>query len=452
MPRCLPAEPMDGVEIITFGCRLNAAESQAMRRLADGAGLGNAIVVNTCAVTAEAERQARQAIRRARREHPDARIIVTGCAATLAPERYAALAEVDLVLDNQAKLRPESYALQSPAPTLPRLRRGSLPPPLAGEGLRAPRPNGPPPPQAGEGWGGGATDEDASPRPVRARAYLQVQQGCDHRCTFCIIPYARGPSRSVPFATIVADARCLVGEGVREIVLTGVDLTAYGADLPDRPSLGEMVRQLLAAVPELPRLRLSSLDPSEIDAALWALLGDEKRLMPQLHLSLQSGDDLILKRMKRRHSRADAIAAAHRARALRPELALGADLIAGFPTEDEDMFRRSLDIVEECGIAFLHVFPYSPRPGTPAARMPQLDPAVVRERAARLRAAGSAALTAELSRRVGSASDVLIEGPGRGRADCYAAVRFDAALETGWVARMRFTAADGGSLIGVPAA
>jgi threonylcarbamoyladenosine tRNA methylthiotransferase MtaB len=431
---------MDGVEIITFGCRLNAAESRAMRRLADGAGLCNAIVVNTCAVTAEAERQARQAIRRARREHPEARIIVTGCAATLAPERYAALAEVDLVLDNQAKLRPESYAL-APHPN---------PRPAGGErGPAVPRPNGPPPPQAGEGGGGGAIDEHNS-RPRRARAYLQVQQGCDHRCTFCIIPYARGPSRSVPFATIVADARCLVAEGVREIVLTGVDLTAYGADLPGQPSLGEMVRHLLAAVPELPRLRLSSLDPSEIDEALWALLGEEKRLMPQLHLSLQAGDDLILKRMKRRHSRAEAIATARRARALRPDLALGADLIAGFPTEDEDMFRRSLDIVEECGIAFLHVFPYSPRPGTPAARMPQLDPAVVRERAARLRAAGSAALSAELSRRVGSASEVLIEGPGRGRADCYAAVRFEAAFEAGSVHHMRFVATSGPNLVGVP--
>src|SRR5207302_596217 len=267
----------------------------------------------------------------------------------------------------------------------------------------------------------------------RARGYLQVQQGCDHRCTFCIIPYARGPSRSVPCEAIAAGARRLTAEGVREIVLTGVDLTAYGADLPGLPTLAQMVRRLLAAVPELPRLRLSSLDPSEIDEALWVLLGEEPRLMPHLHLSLQSGDDLILKRMKRRHTRAEAIAAARRARALRPEIALGADLIAGFPTESEDMFRRSLDIVEECGIAFLHVFPYSPRPGTPAARMPQLDPAVVRERAGRLRATGTTALTAEVSRRVGSESDVLIEGPGRGRADCYAAVRFDAGLDPGTV-------------------
>jgi threonylcarbamoyladenosine tRNA methylthiotransferase MtaB len=454
MPRCSPVEPMDGVEIVTFGCRLNAAESEVMRRLADGAGLGNAVIVNTCAVTAEAERQARQAIRRARREHPEARIIVTGCAATLAPERYAALAEVDLVLDNQAKLRPESFGRVSAltSPTSPRL---SPPPGAERELVR--RPPFPSPPFRGEREGPiaqrreGEVGIQAAPRSLpRARGYLQVQQGCDHRCTFCIIPYARGPSRSIPLDTILTEARRLLAEGVREIALTGVDLTAYGADLPGGPSLGQMVRRLLAAVPELPRLRLSSLDPSEIDEPLWALLGGEKRLMPHLHLSLQSGDDLILKRMKRRHSRAQAIAAARRARALRPELALGADLIAGFPTESEGMFRRSLDIVEECGIAFLHVFPYSPRPGTPAARMPQLDPAVVRERAARLRAAGTAALAAELSRRVGGDGAVLIEGPGRGRADCYAAVRFDAALETGSVRHMRFVAASGAHLVGVP--
>ena len=428
----------DNIEIITFGCRLNAFESDVIRRLAGEAGLRDTIIVNTCAVTAEAERQARQAIRRARREQPHARIIVTGCAATLDPARYAALAEVDLVLDNDAKLRLESYAIAPHPNPLP--AGGETEPavpvkplaPLAGRG-RDPR----------EAWEGEGR--------VRSRAYLQVQQGCDHRCTFCIIPYARGPSRSVPLGALVAEARALLAAGYREIVLTGVDLTAYGADLPGRPSLGQMVRRLLAAVPELPRLRLSSLDPSEIDDALWRLLGDEPRLMPHLHLSLQAGDDLILKRMKRRHSRAQAIAAARHARALRPDIALGADLIAGFPTETEEMFRHSLDIVEECGIAFLHVFPYSPRPGTPAARMPQLDPAVVRERAARLRAAGAAALQTELAGRIGHDSDVLIEAAGRGRADCYAAVRFDGALETGEVRRMRFTAADAGNLIGVPA-
>jgi threonylcarbamoyladenosine tRNA methylthiotransferase MtaB len=385
------------------------------------------VIVNTCAVTAEAERQARQAIRRARREHPNARIIVTGCAATLAPDRYAALPEVDLVLDNTAKLKPESYSGLSPHPPL--AEASGSPSPAVRE--RVPEAK----PRAGEG--------------VRARAYLQVQQGCDHRCTFCIIPYARGPSRSVPLDHIIAEARALLAAGYREIVLTGVDLTAYGTDLPEKPTLGQMVRRLLAAIPELPRLRLSSLDPSEVDDDLWDALADEPRLMPHLHLSLQSGDDLILKRMKRRHSRAQAIAAARRAHGLRPDIALGADLIAGFPTETEEMFRRTLDIVAECGIAFVHVFPYSPRPGTPAARMPQLDPALVKERAARLRAAGVAALKTELLSRIGRDSDVLIEAPGRGRADCYAAVRFDAALDPGTVTRMRFAGAAVDALVGV---
>ena len=418
--------PSNNIEIVTFGCRLNAFESDVMRRLTAEAGLRHAVIVNTCAVTAEAERQARQAIRRARREHPNARIIVTGCASTLAPDRYAALPEVDLVLDNTAKLKPESYSGLSPHPPL--AEASGSPSPAVRE--RVPEAK----PRAGEG--------------VRARAYLQVQQGCDHRCTFCIIPYARGPSRSVPLDHIIAEARALLAAGYREIVLTGVDLTAYGTDLPEKPTLGQMVRRLLAAIPELPRLRLSSLDPSEIDGDLWDALADEPRLMPHLHLSLQSGDDLILKRMKRRHSRAQAIAAARRAHGLRPDIALGADLIAGFPTETEEMFRRTLDIVAECGIAFVHVFPYSPRPGTPAARMPQLDPALVKERAARLRAAGVAALKTELMSRIGRHSDVLIEAPGRGRADCYAAVRFDGALDPGTVTRMRFAAVQRDTLVG----
>src|SRR4051794_12045463 len=407
---------MSHLEIITFGCRLNAFESEGIRGAAAAAGLQDAVVVNTCAVTAEAERQARQAIRRARRAKPNARIIVTGCAATLSPERYAALSEVDLVLDNMAKLRPESYEWASP-------------PPLA--------------------------DDDAAPPRTRegprVRAYLQVQQGCDHRCTFCIIPYARGPSRSVPFASIVTEARALVAAGAREIVLTGVDLTAYGADLQEQPTLGQLVRQLLAALPELPRLRLSSLDPSEIDEPLWACLAGEARLMPHLHLSLQAGDDLILKRMKRRHSRGEAIATARRARRLRPDIAIGADLIAGFPTETEEMFRNSLDLVAECGIAFLHVFPYSPRPGTPAARMPQLDPALIRERAARLRAAGAAALQADLRARIGNDSEVLVERPGIGRADFYAPVDCPEDLPVGALMRLRFAAASGRQLVGVPA-
>jgi threonylcarbamoyladenosine tRNA methylthiotransferase MtaB len=436
MPRSSPADampmdamPMDavgGVQVITFGCRLNAFESDIIRRAAATAGLADAVIVNTCAVTAEAERQARQAIRRARREHPGARIIVTGCAATLAPERYAALGEVDLVLDNDAKLKAESYALETPTPTLPRL-----------QGREGPAP---------QAWEGGG-DAGATPR---TRAYLQVQQGCDHRCTFCIIPYARGPSRSVPLAGIIGQARELVASGVREIVLTGVDLTAYGADLPGAPSLGQMVQSLLAGVPELTRLRLSSLDPSEIDEPLWTLFGDEPRLMPHLHFSLQAGDDLILKRMKRRHTRADAIAAARRARALRPAVAIGADLIAGFPTETEEMFRRSLDLVEECGIAFLHVFPYSARPGTPAARMPQLDSPLVRERAARLRSAGAVALGADLAARIGSESAVLVERPGLGRAEFYASVELGGMHPVGSVRRMRMVGANGRNLVGVP--
>jgi threonylcarbamoyladenosine tRNA methylthiotransferase MtaB len=403
-------------EIITFGCRLNAFESEVIRRAAAAAGLTGAVIVNTCAVTVEAERQARQAIRRARRRYPEASIIVTGCAADIAPERYAALPEVDRVLDNRAKLRPRSY-----------LRGEAAPADLAETAA-----------DLVDGFEG------------KSRAFLQVQQGCDHRCTFCIIPYARGPSRSVPMGVIADQARRLVAAGYREIVLTGVDLTAYGADLPGKPSLGHMARRLLGAVPELDRLRLSSLDPAEIDAELWRLLAEEQRLMPHLHLSVQAGDDLILKRMKRRHLRADAINAARRARALRPEIALGADLIAGFPTETEEMFRRSLELIGECGLAFVHVFPYSPRPETPAVRMPQLPGPVIKERAARLRAAGNAALAAELSSRIGSETDVLIEQPGIGRAAFYAAVSFTAAGTEGSVRRMRLVGSNGRNLIGEP--
>jgi threonylcarbamoyladenosine tRNA methylthiotransferase MtaB len=401
-------------EVVTFGCRLNAFESEIIRRAATAAGLTGAVIVNTCAVTAEAERQARQAIRRARRRHPGARIIVTGCAAHLSPERYAALPEVDRVLDNQAKLWPQSYLSEEAA----------LPDPME---TRAP---------LVDGFEG------------KCRAFLEVQQGCDHRCTFCIIPYARGASRSVPIGVIADQARRLVAADYREIVLTGVDLTAYGADLPGRPSLGQMVRRLLAAVPELQRLRLSSLDPAEIDIELWRLLAEEERLMPHLHLSLQAGDDLILKRMKRRHSRDQSVAVAQRARALRPEVGLGADLIAGFPTETEEMFRHSLDLIGECGLAFVHVFPYSVRAGTPAARMPQLPAGVIKERAARLRAAGAAALAAELSTRVGSETDVLIERPGMGRAPFYAAVSLTAPGVVGSVQRMRLIEASGHHLLG----
>jgi threonylcarbamoyladenosine tRNA methylthiotransferase MtaB len=407
---------MDANELITFGCRLNRFESEIIRGAAAAAGLRGAVIINTCTVTAEAERQARQAIRRARREHPDARIIVTGCAAEIAPERYREMPEVDDVLDNRAKLDAASYL----APGTPLPDHDQMEPHLV------------------DGFEG------------KTRAFLQVQQGCDHRCTFCIIPFARGPSRSVPVGVVAEQARHLVAAGYREIVLTGVDLTAYGADLPGQPTLGQMVRRLLALVPGLPRLRLSSLDPAEIDVELWRLIAEEPRLMPHLHLSLQAGDDLILKRMKRRHSRSGAIAVARYAKELRPEMALGADLIAGFPTETEDMFRRSLDLIAECGLAFVHVFPFSPLPGTPAARMPPMPEAVVRERAARLRRAGEAALTAELKSRIGGETDVLIEQKGKGRASFYAAVVFTETGEVGGVRRMHLVGSNGPNLVGVP--
>jgi len=407
---------MSETEIITFGCRLNAFESEVIRRAAETAGLSDAIVINTCAVTAEAERQARQAIRRARRLRPEATIIVTGCAAEIAPEHFATMPGVDRVLGNRAKLEVRSYRPEGASPTDLEETASHLI----------------------DGFEG------------KSRAFLQVQQGCDHRCTFCIIPYARGPGRSVPMGVVADQARRLAAAGYREIVLTGVDLTAYGDDLPGTPSLGQMVRRLLAAVPELERLRLSSVDPAEIDAELWRLFAEESRLMPHLHLSLQAGDDLILKRMKRRHSRAEAIAVAQRVRALRPQVALGADLIAGFPTETEEMFQRSLDLVAECGLAFVHVFPYSARPGTPAARMPQLAHPLVKERAARLRAAGEAALAAELRSRVGGETDVLIERPGKGRAEFYAAVEFTEPGAAGSVRRMRLIDSNRNSLVGVP--
>ena len=399
---------MSDTEVITFGCRLNTFESEAIRRAAIAAGLSGAVIVNTCAVTAEAERQARQAIRRARRQHPAARIIVTGCAAEIAPDLYAGMPEVDQVLDNRAKLQAASYALESSTSPRPS-------PPLAGSD--------------GEDEVGGPTVLQTN---SRARAFLQVQQGCDHRCTFCVIPYARGPNRSVPIGMIADQARRLVAAGYREIVLTGVDLTGYGIDLPGKPRLGQMARRLLAVVPELERLRLSSLDPGEIDGDLWRLISEERRLMPHLHFSIQAGDDLILKRMRRRHSRTQAIMVARNARALRPEVALGADLI------------------DECGLAFVHVFPYSPRPGTPAARMPQLPVPVIKERAARLRQAGNAALVAELTARVGSETEVLIEQPGSGRAAFYAAVRFAAPADEGSICRMRLVGSEGRTLIGVP--
>jgi threonylcarbamoyladenosine tRNA methylthiotransferase MtaB len=406
-------------EVLTFGCRLNAFESEVIRGHAAAAGLGDAVIVNTCAVTKEAERQARQAIRRARRDHPAARLIVTGCAAQIDPARYAAMPEVDLVLGNEEKLRRESYA-----PGDARIAVGDI---MALTETAA---------HLVDGFEG------------RARAFIEVQQGCDHRCTFCIIPYGRGNSRSVPVGEIVRQAERLTQAGHRELVLTGVDITSFGGDLPGRPDLGQLCRRLLALVPGLERLRLSSLDPVEIDETLWRLIGEEKRLMPHLHLSVQAGDDMILKRMKRRHTRADALAACRRARDLRPEIALGADMIAGFPTEDEAMFARSLAFVEEAALDYLHVFPFSARPGTPAARMPQVPDNIVKERASRLRKAGSAATARALKARIGTVARVLVEKDGFGHSEHYAAVRFTGAAEVGSIAPVRIAEAVGDSLAG----
>ena len=397
------ATPSRGPEVITFGCRLNALESEVMRREAEAQGLEDLIIVHTCAVTAEAERQARQAIRRARRERPEARILVTGCSAQIEPARYAAMAEVDQVVGNAEKLRPALW--QSLA-----RREAELARVLVDDVLAA------------QETAGHLVDGLAG----RTRAFLQIQQGCDHRCTFCIIPYGRGPSRSVPVGAVVRQARHLVEAGHLEIVLTGVDLTSYGKDLPGEPTLGQLARRLLRLVPELERLRLSSIDPAELDPDLLELVAGEPRLMPHLHLSVQAGDDLTLKRMKRRHRRAGVIRLTERLRDLRPGIAFGADLIAGFPTETEAMFANTLALVEDAGLDYLHVFPYSARAATPAARMPQVPRPVRRERAARLRAAGERRLERLLQQQVGRPAKVLVEGGGRGRTEAFAPFRFSA--------------------------
>jgi threonylcarbamoyladenosine tRNA methylthiotransferase MtaB len=383
-----------GVDVLNFGCRLNALEAEVMRRRAAEAGLDGAILVNTCAVTGEAVRQARQAIRKARREHPGARIVVSGCAAQIDPKSFAEMDEVDLVLGNAEKLRAESYAV--PDFGL------SAPPPVRVNDIMSVR----------EGAGHLIGGMDG-----RTRAFVEVQNGCDHRCTFCIIPYGRGNSRSVPMGAVVDQVGKLVENGYREAVLTGVDITDYGADLPGRPRLGSLVRAILKAVPELERLRLSSIDSIEADDALMRAIAEEERLMPHLHLSLQSGDDMILKRMKRRHNRAHSVRFAAEVRRRRPDVVFGADLIAGFPTETEAMFKNSLAIIDDCGLSHLHVFPFSPRPGTPAARMPQLDRGIVKERAARLRAKGAEAFAAHLASQRGARRKVLVERDGLGRTE-----------------------------------
>ena len=403
------------VEILTFGCRLNAYESEVMRTHAGA--LDDTIIVNTCAVTAEAERQARQAIRRAARARPDARIVVTGCAAQLQPEAWAALPGVARVLGNLEKLRPESWAADAPSAVADIMTVRETAAHLV------------------TGFAG------------RARAFVQVQQGCDHRCTFCIIPFGRGPSRSVPVGAVVAQARTLLQAGYHEVVLTGVDIASYGGDLPGAPTLGQLVRRLLALVPELGRLRLSSVDPAAIDADLWRLVAEEPRLMPHLHLSLQAGSDLVLKRMKRRHGRGDALAAIGRARALRPGIAIGADLIAGFPTETGAMFQKTLDLVDECGLTHLHVFPFSPRPGTPAARMQQVDGAVVKERARLLREFGAAALRRHLDGEIGATRRVLVESQNTGHTEQFTKVVLAAPADSGTIIDVPIAAHDGRQLL-----
>ncbi|HMA57421.1 MAG TPA: tRNA (N(6)-L-threonylcarbamoyladenosine(37)-C(2))-methylthiotransferase MtaB [Pseudolabrys sp.] len=405
------------VDIVTFGCRLNAYESEVIRREAAAAGVDNAVIVNTCAVTAEAVRQARQTIRRLKREQPDSRIVVTGCAAQTESNTFAAMAEVDRVVGNEEKFDASAWASNEKITVSDIMA------------VRTMRPH--------------AIDSIEG----RARAFVQVQNGCDHRCTFCIIPFGRGNSRSLTVEEVVAQARRLADNGYREIVLTGVDITSYGADLPGGPRLGALVKRILRDVPDLARLRLSSIDSVEADSDLLDALANEPRLMPHLHLSLQSGDDLILKRMKRRHARGDTISFCAQARRLRPDVVFGADIIAGFPTETDDMFARSLDLIDECGLTQLHVFPFSPRPGTPAARMPQVDRADVKERARRLREKGDMALHGHLDREIGRRRRVLTESKSLGRTEQFMPVRLAAPVEPGVIVDLEMTAHDGRQLL-----
>lgn len=409
--------------IITLGCRLNAYESEIIRKNAAEAGLDDAIVVNTCAVTAEAVRQATQTIRKLRRANPTSRIIVTGCAAQIEPERFAALPEVDHVIGNAEKLKPETFFGLSIA-DCERVQVDDI--------------------MSVRETAGHLIDGFGS----RTRAYVQVQNGCDHRCTFCIIPFGRGPSRSVPAGEVVAQVRHLVEGGCREVVLTGVDITAYGADLPGVTTLGALVRQILKLVPELERLRLSSIDQVEADEHLMRVIAEEERLMPHLHLSMQAGDDMVLKRMKRRHRRADAVKFCDDVRRLRPDTVFGADLIAGFPTESDEMFANSLSVVEDCGLTYLHVFPFSARKGTPAARMPQVDRTIVKERAARLRAKGGEVLARFLGAHAGSEVEVLIEKDGVGRTRQFAEMHLTGEVAPGAMVRAHVSGHDGQRLSG----
>jgi len=424
-----PADQGDGpsqagtsqeVEIITFGCRLNAYESEVMRDHARAGGQSAGVIVNTCAVTGEAVRQARQAIRKAARENPDAPITVTGCAAQIDPDAFAKMPEVTRVIGNDEKLRVRTFA----GGDAPRVEVGDI--------MKAETPE----PSRVDGLTG------------RARAYVQVQTGCDHRCTFCIIPFGRGNSRSTPIGDIVAQVQRLVSNGYNEVVLTGVDITSYGADLDGGPTLGDLCAAILAHVPSLARLRLSSIDSIEVDDTLFGLIADEPRLMPHLHLSLQAGDDMILKRMKRRHMRGDAIAFCSRVREARPDVTFGADLIAGFPTETDEMFENTMRLVDECGLTYLHVFPFSPRPGTPAARMPQVNGAIIKARAARLRTKGEERLAAYLASRVGAMEHVLIERGFDGRTETFAHVQLPQEFPVGSIQRVCLTSATDRHLIG----
>lgn len=419
------------IEIVTFGCRLNTHESEIMRSTAHEAGLTDAVVVNTCAVTAEAVRQARQTIRKLRREKPDSRIVVTGCAAQTEPATFAAMPEVDRVVGNTEKFDVATWS-----DTRAAFDRGAF-------GIDAEEKV--------------VVNDIMAVRETalhlidgfegRTRATVQIQNGCDHRCTFCIIPYGRGNSRSVPMGEIVTQVRKLVESDCREIVLTGVDITSYGQNLPGTPKLGALVKQILKHVPELQRLRLSSIDSVEADADLLDVLASDVRLMPHLHLSLQAGDDMILKRMKRRHRRDDAIGFCNQVRRLRPDVVFGADIIAGFPTETEAMFARSLDIVDECGVTHLHVFPFSPRPGTPAARMPQVSREIVKERARHLRDKGDAALSRHLDSEIGHIRSVLVENGGIGRTVQFTPVRVGRRAPVGQIVDMNISAHDGRCLI-----
>ena len=410
------------VEVLTFGCRLNAFESEVIAREAERAGLTQTIVINSCAVTNEAVAQARQSIRRLKRERPQVRIVVTGCAAQTQAKMFADMGEVDRVIGNDDKMRSDAWRAARSAFDIDSGEKIAVSDIMAVKQMA---------PHLVDGFQGGLP-----------RVFVQVQNGCDHRCTFCIIPLGRGNSRSVPMGAVVDQVRTLVERGHAEIVLTGVDLTSYGADLPGAPKLGQLTRQILRHVPELRRLRISSIDSIEADRDLLDAIADDDRLMPHLHLSLQSGDDLILKRMKRRHSRKDAIEFCAELRRLRPDIAFGADIIAGFPTETEAMFERSLDLVEECGLTFLHVFPYSPRPGTPAARMPQVAGQVIKERARRLRVAGETALLKRLASEVGAVREVLIESGTQGRTEHYLPVVISGETP-GVVRRLVITGHDG---------